>query len=102
MNESSSIEAIDRKNLTEQTKFRLDKISKIENYFHEKINQRISHSKKSSKYTTPFDSIGKALIVLSATSGGDCIISSVSVVEAPIGIAGASFTLIFLSNNRNS
>ena len=32
---------------------------------------------------------------LSATSGGVCIISSVSVVRAPVGIAGASFTLIF-------
>ena len=45
MNESNSIEAIDRTNLTEQTKFRLDEISKIENYFHEEINQRKSCSK---------------------------------------------------------
>ena len=37
----------------------------------------------------------KILIVLSAASGGVCIISSVSIVGAPIGIAGASFTLIF-------
>ena len=37
----------------------------------------------------------KILIVLSAASGRVCIISSVSVVGAPIGIAGASFTLIF-------
>ena len=35
MNEGSSLEAIDRTNWTEQTKFRLDEISKIENYFHE-------------------------------------------------------------------
>ena len=34
------------------------------------------------------------LIVLSATSGGVCIISSASVAGAPIGIVGASFTLI--------
>ena len=34
-------------------------------------------------------------MVLSAKSGGVCIISSVSVVGAPVGIAGASFTLIF-------
>ena len=46
MNESNSIETIDRTNLTEQTKFRLDEISKIENYFHEEINQRKSCSKK--------------------------------------------------------
>ena len=37
----------------------------------------------------------KILIVFSATSGGVCNISSVSVVGAPIGKAGASFTLIF-------
>ena len=33
MNESNSIEAIDRTNLTEQTKFALDEISKMGNYF---------------------------------------------------------------------
>ena len=45
MNESNSIEAIGKTNLTQQTKFRLDEISKIENYFHEDINQRKSCSK---------------------------------------------------------
>ena len=39
MNKSNSIEAIDRTDLSEQTKFRFDEISKIENYFHEEINQ---------------------------------------------------------------
>ena len=39
MNENNSIETIDRTNLTEQTKFRLDEIHKIENSFHEEINQ---------------------------------------------------------------
>ena len=42
MNESNSIEATDRTILSEQTKFRLDKTRKIENYFHEEINQRKS------------------------------------------------------------
>ena len=42
-----------------------------------------------------FDYIDKILIALSSASGGFCIISSVSVVGAPIGISGASFTLIF-------
>ena len=40
MNKSNSIEATDRADLSEQTKFRLDEISKIENYFIEDINQR--------------------------------------------------------------
>ena len=39
--------------------------------------------------------IDKILIVLSATSSGVCIILSASVVGAPVGIASASFTLIF-------
>ena len=46
LNKSNSIEAIDKTNLTNQTKFRLDEISKIENYFIEEINQRKSCSKK--------------------------------------------------------
>ena len=40
MNESNSIEAIDKTNLTNQTKFRLEEISKIKNYFIKEINQR--------------------------------------------------------------
>ena len=57
MNESNSIEAIDKINLTNQTKFRLDEISKIENYFIKEINQRKSCSKKLSKYLVAFDYI---------------------------------------------
>ena len=95
MNESNSIEAIDKTNLTNQTKFRLDEISKIENYFIEEINQRKSCSKKLSKYVAVFDYIDQALIVLSATSSGVSIISFTTIVGAPVGIASASFTLIF-------
>ena len=61
MNETNSIEAIDRTNLTEQTKFRLDEISKIENYFHKEINQTKSCSKKLTKYVPAFDYIDKVL-----------------------------------------
>ena len=86
---------IDKINLSEQTKFRLSGIIGIESYFHQEINQRKSCSKKLSKYVTAFDYIDKILIVLSATSSGVCIISSVSVVGAPVGIASASFTLGF-------
>ena len=95
MNESNSIETIDRTNLTEETKIRLNKITKIENYFHQEINQRKSCSKKLSKYVTAFDYIDKILIVLSATTGGVSIISFTSIIGAPVGIASASFTLIF-------
>ena len=66
MNESNSIETIDKTNLTNQTKFQLDETSKIENYFVEEINQRKSCSKKLTKYVAVFDYIDQALIVLSA------------------------------------
>ena len=86
---------IDKNKLSDQIKFRLDEISKIENYFIEEINQRKSYSQKLNKYITAFDYVDKILIVLSATSGGVSIISFSSVIGAPAGIASASFTLIF-------
>ena len=95
MNESNSIESIDKTNLSNQTKFQLDEISKIEKYFIKEINQRKSCSKKLSKYVAAFDYIDRILIVLSATSGGVSIILFTSIVGAPVGIVSASFTLIF-------
>ena len=89
MNEISKID------LSEQTKFQLSQIIGTENYFHQEINQRKSCSKKLSKCVTAFDYIDKILIVLSTTSSGVCIISSASVIGVPVGIASASFTLIF-------
>ena len=91
---------IDKTNLTDQTKFRLNEIRKIEYYFNSEINQRKTCSKKLSKYVAAFDYIDKVLIVLNSTSGGICVISSVSVVEAPVGIAGARFPLIFYLKTR--
>ena len=89
------IEAIDKKNLTEQTKFRLSEIIGIENYFYQEINERKSYIKKLNKYITIFEYIDKILIILNATSRGVSIISLVSIVGVPVGIASASFTLIF-------
>ena len=95
MNKNNSLETIDKRNLSEQTKFRLDEISKIENYFIKEINQRKSCSQKLNKYVTTFDYIDKILIVLSATSSGVSIISFTSIIGAPVGIANANLTLIF-------
>ena len=95
MNENNSIEAIDKTNLTEQTKFRLSEITGIENYFYQEINQRKTCSKKLNKHVTAFDYIDRVLIVLSATSSGVSIISFTSIVVAPVRIASESFTLIF-------
>ena len=68
MNESNSIEAIDKTNLTNQTKFGLDEISKIENYFIKEINHRKLCCKKLSEYVAVFDYIDQALIGVSIIS----------------------------------
>ena len=95
MNKHNSIRVIDKTDLCEQAKFRLDEISKIEGYFIEEINQEKSCNKKLSKYLTIFNYVDKILIILSATTGGISIISFTSIIGAPAGIASASFTLIF-------
>ena len=84
--------AINKINLSEQAKFRLSEIIKIENYFHQEINQRKLCIQKLSKYVTAFYYVDKILIVLSVTSSGVCIISYASVVGAPVGIVSAGFT----------
>ena len=89
------MDEIDKIKLSDQTKFRLYEIKKIENYFINEINQRKSYSKKLSKYVTEFDYIDKILIILSATTDGISIFSFTNVIGAPFGIASASFTLIF-------
>ena len=86
MNESNFIKAVDKTNLSEQTKSRLSEIIGIN-----KLNKHVS----------TFDYIGKILIVLRATSSGVSIILFTSIVGAPVGIASASLTFFF-SNNRNS
>ena len=67
----------------------------IENYFCREIIERKSYNRKLNKYVTIFDYIDKMLIILSATTGGISIISFTTTIGAPVGIASASFTLIF-------
>ena len=61
MDESNYLK-IDKTNLTKQAKIRLDKITEIENYFHQEINQRKLCSKKSSKYVAAFDYMDNILM----------------------------------------
>ena len=86
---------IDKTNLTDQTKFILNEITKIENYFNSEINQRNSCSKILSKYVAAFDYIDKILIVLSATTGGVCIVSHATIVGTLVGIASTGFPIVF-------
>ena len=98
MNELNSIETHSNLNaisLSDQTKFRLNEINKIKDYFNSETQERKTMSKKLIKYIAAFDYIDKTLVVLFATSGGISIISFTSVIRVPAGLANASFTLMF-------
>ena len=92
---------IEKTKWSDQTKFRLDKISKIENLFNSEIDHRKLCSKKLSKYVSAFDYTDKILIVLNATTGGVCIVSHATVVGAPVGIARCWIYYCIFFSNRN-
>ena len=99
MVESNSIESIehncvDTSNLNNQ-QLRLNKISKIEDYFITEIKERELMSKKLSKYISLFDYFDKSFIVLSVTSGSISIASFARVIGILIGITSASLSLAF-------
>ena len=80
--------------LKEITKFRLDEINKIKDFFNNEINDRKQQINKISKYVAAFNYADKVLIVLSASFGSLSIASHATVVGIPVGIAGASLTLV--------
>ena len=82
--------------MREITKFRLDEINKIKEYFNNEIKERKDIIKKICKYIIAFDYADKIFITLSASSGTLSIASHATVVGIPVGIAGASLTLIFI------
>ena len=81
--------------LKDLTKFRLDEINKIKDYLNSEIKDRKDIIKKNSKYIVAFDYADKLFITLSASFGTLSIASHATVVGIPVGIAGASLTLIF-------
>ena len=81
--------------LKDLTKYRLDEINNIKEYFNAEIKERKDIVKKISKYIVAFDYADKVLITLSASFGTLSIASYATVVGMPVGIAGASLTLIF-------
>ena len=93
MNECNSIEVTNRySNLSDQTKFRLNEINKIEDYFNSEIQERKIMSKSLSKYVAAFDYFDKTLIVLSASSGRISNVSFTSFIGVLVGIASATLT----------
>ena len=81
--------------LKDLTKYRLDEINKIKDYFNAEIKERKDIIKKISKYIVAFDYAEKLFITLSTSFGTLSIASHATVVGIPTGIAGASLTLIF-------
>ena len=81
--------------LKDLTKYRLDEINKIKDYLNSEIKERKDIIKKISKYIVAFDYADKLFITLSASFATLSIVSFATVVRIPVGIAGASLTLIF-------
>ena len=77
--------------LKDLTKYRLDEINNIKEYFNAEIKERKDIIKKISKYIVAFDYADKVFITLSYYT----IASYATVVGIPAGKAGASLTLIF-------
>ena len=77
------------------TKFRLDEINKLKDYLNSEIKERKDIVKKISKYIVAFDYADKLFNTLSASFGTLSIVSHATVVGIPVGIAGASSTVIF-------
>ena len=81
--------------LNEITKFRLDETNKIKDFFNNEISERKKQINKISKYVAAFNYADQIFIVLSASFGSLSIASHAAVVGIPVGIAGASLTLVF-------
>ena len=79
----------------DQTKFRLDEINKIKDYFNLEIKERKETTKKLSKYIVLFDYADKIFITLSTSFGTLSLVSHATIVGTPVGIAGSSLTVIF-------
>ena len=86
-NEISELNAI--------TKFRLEEVNKIKEYFNKKIKERKDIVKKISKYIVTFDYADKIFIGLFVSFGTLSLVSHATIVGIPLGIAGSSLTLIF-------
>ena len=77
------------------TKFRLDEINKMKDYLNAEIKERKDIVKKISKYIIALDYADKLFITLSVSFSTLSIASHATIVGIPVGITGASLTLIF-------
>ena len=91
MNESNLVEI----SLNDQIKFRLNEMNKIKDYFNSEIRERKATRKELGKYIVAFDYADKIFIFLLASFDTLSIVSHTTVVEIPVGLTGASLTVVF-------
>ena len=84
------------------TRFRLEEINKIKEYFDTEIKERKEINRKLSKYIVLFDNADKTFITLSSSFGTLSLVSHATIVGIPVGIAGSSLTVIFSLTTGNS
>ena len=81
--------------LSDQQRFKLNKINETKDCFVAEIKERKLMSKKLSKYIAFCIYFDKSLIFLSTTSGNISIASFATVIGTNVGIASASLSLTF-------
>ena len=81
--------------LTDIIKYRLNEINKVKHYFNNEINERKNIIKKLNKYTVTLDYLDRIFITLSASFGTLSVTAHATVLGIPLGITGASLTLLF-------
>ena len=81
--------------LSDINKYRLNEINKIKDYFNNEINERKNIITKLNKYAVTLDYLDKIFITLSALFGTLSVTAHATVLGIPLGITGASLTLLF-------
>ena len=81
--------------LTDINNYRLNEINKVKDYFNDEINERKNIIKKLNKYLVTLDYLVKTFITLSALFGTLSVTAHATVLGIPLGITGASLTLLF-------
>ena len=94
-NKTSNIYSNLTANISNEQKFRLNKINEIKDYFLAGIRERKLTSENLSKYIASFDYSDKSLNVLSILSGSISIASFANVIGVPAGAIGASCGFTF-------
>ena len=82
-------------NISNDQRFRLNKINEIKDYFIAEISEKELISKNLSKHIASFEYLDKSLIALSVATGSISIASFATAIEPPVGIMSASCSLAF-------